>query len=372
MNKQRTHFALISICSKNLDLINTYEYCFRFNIPLTDCLVVVLGDGVSTTGLKTRLENDNIEFLCVPENDLFARLSVRFLSLNSSRNVSNLLVVLFSYLFQSTYRGLKLISWKRTLSPYSCQTLILDLWRTKVFILKYVNFKKLVIMDGGTSTKNLKLLDNWEITRHTTAALTNYLSNQKYNERDRKNLRGAFEHFIYTLHCEILYGVPEYILKTIAAKWPAEPHLFSAYVNADDRKNCVTLNSYQHHKSIFRSFPIADYAIVLGHPGFRTLDSTRKCLVGENYLKILYLFHPRERRKFLLDINERDSCYNRVERLNWEVLDIQGSIEEFLYQNKTLPAKIITYQSSGSAFFEEVLDDRVALQKVEVSNKEVE
>ena len=371
MNEQRTHFELISVCSKNLDLINTYEYCFRFDISLSNCLVIILGDRISTSFLSNRLEDDNVQFLYVPENDLFAKLSVKFFNLNSPGTTKKILVVLFSYLFQSTYRSFKLTSWKRTLSPYSCQTLILDLWRTKVPILNYINFKKLVIMDGGTSTKNLKLLKNWELTRNKTAVLTNYLSNQKYHQRDRKSFRNSFQRFIYTIHCEILYGLPEHILSKIKGNWPVDTHLFSAYVNADDKKKHVTLNSYQHHKSIFQNFRIGDYAIVLGHPGFRTLDNSRKCLIDESYSKILYLFHPRDRRNFLLDMSERNSSYNRVERLNWEVLDIQVSIEIYLYQRKTLPAKIVTYQSSSSAFLEAVLDERVTVQNVEITSTEV-
>lgn len=370
MNEQRIHFALISICSKDLDLINTYEYCSRFNIRLSDCLVVIVGDETSTSFLRNRLENDSIQFLYVPENDLFAKLSVRFFNLNKSGTVKKILVVLFSYLFQSAYRLLKLNSWKRTLSPYSCQTIILDLWRTKVPLLNYVKFKKLVIMDGGTSTKNLKLLENWDITRHTTAVLTNYLSHQKYHQRDRKHLRRSFHTFIYTLHCEVLYGVPEYILKKIKKNWPAEPRLFSAYVNADDKTNGVTCNSYQYHKSIFQNFPIGDYAIVLGHPGFRTLDNSRKCVNGKNFSKILYLFHPRDRRNFLFDISERNASYTRVKSLDWEVLDIQVSIEIYLYQRKNLPASIVTYQGSGSAFLEAVLDERVNVEKVEITSED--
>lgn len=372
MNEQRSHFALISMCSKSLDVINTYEACHRFNIKFSECLIIIVGDQSATCHLTEGLEADNIRYLHVPEHDLFAKLSDRFFNLRSGTNAKKIFTILFSYLVQSSYRTFKLRSWRRILNSISCTTLMLDLWRTKVPVLNYLHFEELVVMDGGTSTKNLKLLQIWESSKNAQSVLTKYLDNQKYYLRDRRGIQSRFQGAIYAIHYNTLYGLPQHMLNELKEKWPATPELFSAYVGGDDVGKRIKLNSYEYHRLIFRKFPVGDYALVVGHPGFRTLENSKRCLLDDHYSEILYLFHPRDRRHLSLNKAERRRSYDRIQALNWQVLEIQSSIESYLYHRKILPAKIITYDSSSSALLKAVLDSRVFLRTVEISNEEVQ
>lgn len=368
MNKKNINYSLIAVCSKDLDLINIFEYCHSFNVNFSDCLVLIIGHADSNQPFIARLKEAQLSFIHLPENDLYARLSKKYLTLSSGFSLKKIMIVIICYFFQYLYRHFKLNIWNKTLQNYSSKTLLIDLWRTKVPVINYINFEQIVVIDGGSSSQFLKLLTNWRSYANKSDVLMRYLHDQKFHLRDRKNIRNSFLKKIYTIHCKILYGLPINIINKLEENWPSSSYFFSAYADENSKENKLFINSYSHHKKIFESFPVEDFVLVLGHPNFKTLNNSLSIINMNSNSEILYLFHPRDRLNFLFDKKLKEKSESVIRNLGWKVLDIQSSLEAYLYERRSLPKKIIAYENSAMPFIETVLDGAVTIQYVEISD----
>lgn len=356
------NYSALAICSKDLDFINFLEFCWKKNIPLSKVHVFIIGSGERQDSVKTLVDIHNVGRTSLPDIDLYSSLSSKFLSFGKNSFFKKILIVLISYGCQHIYRFVGLVRWKKKLKAFSANIIYLDLWRTKIPILSYTSYRKIVIGDGGVSTESLNLTTLWNRYTNKFEVLFFYLKEQQDLLINRSNIRG-FKLFFYKLHTYLVYSYSDAILKEIERKWPEDVIFFTSYSGGKG----ILSNEYDFFRQQFNSFSKEDYTLVVGYPEFGTLQ-TSITMLGKTSQDVVYNFHPRDKQLFKKNKKLKLKSYAVINDLGWKIEDTNQSLESILISRKSIPARIITYETSLIAFIANVLPEETSIDFVKIEN----
>ena len=342
------------IASKPMDLINGYEFIFDHDNSLNkdQILVCVLGNARNqnvVTKLCKYIYQDCIQ---IESPDFYYSSMPYLLSLRLNRFIENFLrlflMIIGKLLWQIRLRNIKIKG--------EFDYLILDCWRDKIALASKVDFKNLVIMDGGNSTNTFGLVENW-IDLGPHSAIKSYLNAQNQSRPGRIRPDGVAGLFAVSAT-----KIPKYVERKFFSKVTSVGILLFTSYSDTSIKNSIKKNKYNYSKDLVRNKKLANQIYILGYTELDflsdQLDLAKSLQNNDQTLPVSVCIHPSDILKAETNASYGNHLKSVCNKINVESFITNYSLEcDILFGNLNPPRFLVSYQSSILKWIQEVIPE---------------
>lgn len=363
-------FKNLAIVSKPLDLLNAIEYQYSINLAISDLEVWVIGNGHVQETTRSICSIYGLRVTNIVDPDLYYRLVTRINILNLPSLIIDMLKVFIGSLGKLLwYYYILKIQFMVKKKKYN--HLILDCWRNKYSVVALLDFKHLVIIDGGYSTISLDLIGSWnQYGAHE--GIKRYLNAQSVSPlKSSKGMftKARFRNYAADFATKIPSALAWFTHNRIKNKHII---LFSAFLDRDNKALGFLANRYKYSRSCIRKKQSVRRVLILGYPSVSIIDrqysEAVKASNGDIEASIHYQLHPSDIRKMY--ISKDYECFIK-KALNKYPVTYDGarySLEWDLILEGDLPHTIVLYQSSALPWLHSVLSGRTNIVLVNHSS----
>ena len=350
----------IAVVSKPLDLLNSIEYLHSINASISDLEVWLIGNGVVQEVTRSICLRYGLVPVNIIDPDLYYRAATRINLLVLPRVIINLLKVIVALVGRPLWY-FSMLRIRLAVKKSSCNRLILDCWRNKYSVLALLDFKHLVVIDGGYSTVTYDLIGSWD-KYGAYEGIKRYLLAQSVSSLESsKSLftKVRFRNYAANWATQIPSGLAWFIDNKIKTRHIT---LFSAFLNTDNAALGFYVNRYKYSESCLKEKQSGHRVLILGYPAVSIIDRQYSAAVeainGDSEASIHYQLHPSDIRKIHIS---KDYEYFIKKALNEYPITYGGarySLEWDLILEGDLPRTIVLYKSSALPWLESVLNGR--------------
>ena len=334
------------LASKPLDVINAYEYLYysgKINFA-EDTLVCIIGNGRNQQSIKELCKSLNQDHVQLPSPDLYYSILPKLLAkklpsflLNFMRAILYLIRIPFWFWGVSRVKKLQ-----------SFELIIMDGWRDKCAIASNVDWKQLIIIDGGASTVTFNLVENW-VESGPSHAIKKYLDYQTLSRPGRARPSGTFSGFIAKQSSQMPQIMQKHFFNKIK-HFEKDIKLFTSYSESVESKKIIH-NSLSYSHSILESKSLSQNILIVGCTELDFLplqyDVAKNLQLKNPELSISIIFHPTDLGKMEYSKNYKSSILEKVQSYKLNIIDIRLSLEaDMLFYEFNPPRHLVTYNSS--------------------------
>lgn len=340
----------LAICSKPSDVLMAEEASSR--LGSTPHYVVIL-ESRSRHAVTTKIvQSMSRTYDTVSSTDLFTLLMAR---VNNRSKLQKAIAYCLSLLFGAIWkyfierRNYQNV-WRHHRKP---GYVILDLWRTKISSLAWIDPHAIIVIDGGLSTKHLGLLPiNGRSSRQV---ISDYLKAQITVDYRKKG--GAVGDLFFRKIRGRFYSLRRNEERRVLAKFStAKTCVFSIYAEneqskeisfpADSTKVTVASNDLSGFRSRVETFEATEEVWIAGHPGLLHLEEQMQ-LVNKNSLAIKYFVHPRDRQLMRAGSAMARNYFEAAAEHKFQLVTAEEPLEWYLLSHATVPKELITYRATS-------------------------
>ena len=353
-------FKNIAIVSKPLDLLNAIEYQYSIDLAIIDLEVWVIGNGHVQETTRSICFLYGLRVTNIIDPDLYYRLATRINFLNLPSAIVDLVKVCVGLLGRLLwYYYILKIRLKVKKKKYN--RLVLDCWRNKYSVVALLDFKHLVVIDGGYSTVTYDLIGSWD-KYGAYEGIKRYLLAQSVSSLESsKSLftKARFRNYAANRATQMPSGLAWFIDNKIRTRHIT---LFSAFLDTDNAAFRFYANRYKYSESCLKEKQSGHRVLILGYPAVSIIDRQYSAAVeainGDSEASIHYQLHPSDIRKMQISKDYESFIKKALNEYPITYGAARYSLEWDLILEGDLPRTIVLYKSSALPWLESVLNGR--------------